>query len=184
MPNPKHELPKPTNDHCFKRWLEHNKPSFRDLSLILLEEGFSISSPGLHRMKDANAEWAASFMDAPDPHANRLQVTLRLLKTNAKDVEPAVFEGLGARLIGKAVQIIDKMTADGPEDLHRILDAVERVKGFAHAAKGDAIKAGAMQGVNGHGAQGGNGVLATLVPKVAVKPFGSNGSNGHGSKAG
>ena len=56
------------------------------------------------------------YEDRPDPGSNRLNVMLLQLKGQAKDVDAAVFEGLGARLIGKAVAIIDQMNANQPED--------------------------------------------------------------------
>jgi hypothetical protein len=183
LDNPK-QLPPASDELAFKRWMELGKPSFRDLSAALVEDGFWAHFSTISRMKDRNPLWITEFENGPsDSNANRLHVALKLLKSHSKEVDADVYLGLGARLVGKAVSIIDKMSASTPDELHRILDAIDRVKGFAHAAKGDAItevvKGNGLSGTNGSG----NGVLSMLTPKVAVAPFnGANGANGHAKK--
>lgn len=182
MSDPAKQLPPASDEHAFKRWMELGRPSFRDLSDALREDGFHAHYTTLARMKDRSPMWLAEFENSPsDQTANRLHVTLRMLKSHAKDVDPAVFHGLGARLVGKAVTIIEKMNASTPDELHRVLDAIERVKGFAHAAKGDLITDGVKaNGQTQAGNGNGNGVLATLAPRVNVAAF--NGANGHVKK--
>ncbi len=164
------ELLPVTPQHAFQRWLQLDRPSFRVLASLLKQEGFQATAPTLNRMKDRHPQWLAMCEDRPDPGSNRLNVMLLQLKGQAKDVDAAVFEGLGARLIGKAVAIIDQMNANQPEDLHRILDAIDRVKGFAHDARGASI----ARGTAGNGVMNGNppaSILSMVAPKVAVSPF-------------
>jgi hypothetical protein len=174
-------LPPPPVELAFKRWLEHDRPPLRELARVLAEEGYQTSAATLSRMKDRHAVWLAAFTEQPDPGANRLQVTLRMLAKNAKDVDASVYEGLGARLVGKVVAILDAMEANRPEDLHLMLDAIDRVKGFAHDARGAQIERDARAANGAHGANGSSngsgGILSQFTPKVAVPAF-------NGKKAG
>lgn len=168
-------LPAPTVDHAFKRWLELDRPSLRDLSAALRAEGFQASASHLSRMKDKHAVWLAAFTEQPDPGANRLQVVLRVLAKNSGDITASVYEGLGARLVGKVVDILDKMEASRPEDLHLMLDAIDRVKGFAHDARGAQIEREAREtigkGANGSSGHAAGGIMAAVNPRVAVPLF-------------
>ncbi len=167
------KAPLPTKDHAFKRWMVLGKPSHRELAARLREEGFAIDHVTLFRWAKQNPEWIVEQTEAEEPAASRLTVVLRGLAAHAGEVKPDVYRGLGAELVLKAVDVVRTMRADSPDDLHKILDAADRVRGWAHDAKGALIADTAgLKTIEAKPAEvPKKGVLAVIeAPRAAAQP--------------
>lgn len=171
MSSAKQDQPKPLIQYCYEQWLKHKQPQLRELVAILNEQGHRVTASWITRAKDKHPEWCAAFKEQANPATTRIKVMLTHLEQHHNDVNHKVYKGLAAKFVVKLADMCDQLSDCDPEALHRVADAIDRINGWAHNEKGEAITAGIRATAAEAATAGKPGLLSVIqAPKAGKQP--------------
>lgn len=168
---------RPSPALAFRTWLQHQRPTFRDLEQILRNMGYQADHTTLSRMSKEFPKWALAVAQQ-NTELPPVQIIAALHEASkaANDVTPEAYLGIKAQLVARLYETVKTMPLSTIDEWIKGLDACERIEAFIHAERGKAVAAG-DDIAQPRGAS--QSLMNRLNPAVNIPPFKKPGNGAH-----